>query len=592
MKKILKHTSSNLCLGQRHAYSSFTKPGLYHDSRTACLITEQSRIRTTYHLMSTSTSDTKKNDDSKAEAKHGKQGSEKEEGTNKDKTSNNIFSEFKQRMKAEVEKNPELKERYENLESFQNVKGRFSDKYAEGVDNFSKSFNELKDNENVKKGFSSFTTMFEKTQAGAKNADSTSTSEKGTSASGSEDESAASQEEKLKEQGRFSNINLEKLSTYLPKSFEKDDTTWNDAFRAVFGLKPLDKIRQREEMIKQRREEMEKAKKAASAEGSSQGPESTVGEEVTEPPIVDPDPAQPREKSLMEVKLEELGEKISVLEKERENVSPVADTPDLKEYKRLNKEIREIKAEIEKISAQLNTTSLVFVAEKKGTWDKFTEGLKDTPLLQNILGFGDRLHKSDTVKTAKNVAEDARNIWETSQNPIVYRLYNVYEGIFKENEYAEAVKEFKRIDPEFNVDQMTKEIEEEIVPKVLTGYLRGQMDQLETLCDGEALNGIKASIKLRMESKRKMDSSILNIDHLTILAMKNVDKVGPIVVVQFMVQQIDCLYDLEGNVVEGKDDKIVAVFYVMALTRKYLEEELRHNFVCREFAVVGTQPYT
>ena len=244
------------------------------------------------------------------------------------------------------------------------------------------------------------------------------------------------------------------------------------------------------------------------------------------------------------------------------------------------------------MSAQINTTSLVFKKEEKGTWDRFSESLKDTPLLKNILGFGERISQSETVKTAKNAAEDAKNVWETSQNPIVYRLYNVYEGIFKENEYAETVKAFREIDPEFTVDNMAKEIEEEMIPQVLTSYLKGKSDTIERLCESEALNGIKASIKMRQESKRRMDSNILSIDHVTILAMKNVDKIGPIAVVQFMAQQIDCLYDLDGKVVEGKDDKIVAVFYVMALTRKYLEEELKHAFVCREFAVVGTQPYT
>lgn len=467
---------------------------------------------------------------------------DKEHKEDEEKSKKSSFANIQNQMREEFAKNAAFKETFEDFQKKQkDAKEKLNVKFEEFSKTSKENIDELKKNEQVQNIFSKIS-------------------------------------EKLKDiplPGVKGKIDMSKL---VPKKIQTDETTWKDAFREVFGRKPIDKIQKREEMIRQRRENL---KNAAKKEENN--------ENTTEPDI--PEVDIPVEKSYLQIKMEEFGEKISKLEEKREKVSPSSDTPDIKEYKNLNKEIKFLRSEMQKTSAAINTTAIVFQETEQGTWDKFSESFKSAPIVGDILGFGKKIQESETIKKAKDAAEDARNVFETSQNPVVYRMYNVYEGVFKENEHAEAVKEFKINDPEFSVETMNTELEEEIIPKVLNAYLRADLEVIDENCESEALNSIKASINMRRESKQKMDPNILSIDNVTLLTMKNVDKVGPVAIVQFMVQQIDCMYDLEGNVVKGKDDKVVAVFYIMAVTRKYSEVELRHRFYCREFAVVGQQQY-
>ena len=58
-----------------------------------------------------------------------------------------------------------------------------------------------------------------------------------------------------------------------------------------------------------------------------------------------------------------------------------------------------------------------------------------------------------------------------------------------------------------------------------------------------------------------MDPNILNIQHTNVAAAKVVDKMGPLVVIQFMAQQIDVLYDTNGKVAEGSGESFNRTAY-------------------------------
>ena len=130
-----------------------------------------------------------------------------------------------------------------------------------------------------------------------------------------------------------------------------------------------------------------------------------------------------------------------------------------------------------------------------------------------------------------------------------------------------------------------------IAPEVLAAFLNEDMKELEYWCGEAAFAATSASIEGRRQAKRKMNATILDIpeEMVQVATAKVVDKVGPIIVVTFMAQQIDCLYDYDGKLVEGRDDKVVAMFYAFAMTREFVDDELR--WVCKEFNIVGNQPY-
>lgn len=399
-----------------------------------------------------------------------------------------------------------------------------------------------------------------------------------------------------------------RVAAALPESFGNDDKTWGDALRAVFGMRPTSKkaapstgSAETADMESMGQNEENGATQWYEAVDKESGEVyyytkdgRTVWEKPDELKTSEElakdwaDQQGQREPSFLEKQIQSKTEEISRLEQEREAAMTASE---MDKFKEINAQIRILRKEVESLSAQANTTAVVHVEEQRGAWEQFGDTLRDTPILKGLFGFGAKLGETEAAKRARNVAEDAREAWETSQNPWVYSAYSAWESVFAETEMGETIRELRKLDPSFTFENMLVELEEEIVPDVLKAYLRGDVATLDKWCSEAAAAAVKASINQRNAAGRKMDDNILSIDHMQVAAAKVVDKMGPLVVVQFMVQQIDCLYDLKGKVVDGRDDKVAAVFYAFALGREYNEEEAELEWKIREFAIIGTQPW-
>ena len=147
------------------------------------------------------------------------------------------------------------------------------------------------------------------------------------------------------------------------------------------------------------------------------------------------------------------------------------------------------------------------------------------------------------------------------------------------------------MDPAFTIVGFLDEVRQVIAPTVTSALLRGDIAVVEDYCGEGAGAAVKATIRDRQQAGRRADTTILSIGEIHLAAARVVDKMGPLVVVQFMVQQINCLYDNKGNVVEGKDDEIVGVFYIFAITKEYVESDAAYKWKIKEFAIGGTTPY-
>ena len=66
---------------------------------------------------------------------------------------------------------------------------------------------------------------------------------------------------------------------------------------------------------------------------------------------------------------------------------------------------------------------------------------------------------------------------------------------------------------------------------------------------------------------------------------------SPIIVVQFMAQQINCIRNKEGDVIEGAPDDIRAYYYVMAFQRDYDEKESALIWRVIDFQLGGGEKY-
>ena len=163
--------------------------------------------------------------------------------------------------------------------------------------------------------------------------------------------------------------------------------------------------------------------------------------------------------------------------------------------------------------------------------------------------------------------------------------------MFAESEMGECIREIRALDPTFTMEKFTDDMEYEVVPEVLGAYLKGDKATLEKWCGDAAYAATKASIEQREAAGQQMDTNILNLQHLSVAAAKVVDKIGPIIVLQFMAQQINCLYDKKGKVVEGNDDEVVAVFYAFVVKREYDEEDSAIKYKVVEFSIQGTNPW-
>jgi len=59
---------------------------------------------------------------------------------------------------------------------------------------------------------------------------------------------------------------------------------------------------------------------------------------------------------------------------------------------------------------------------------------------------------------ASHVTEDAREAWDTSQNPWIYRMSSVYDTFTAESEFAMAERELRELDPNFSLENWKSDV--------------------------------------------------------------------------------------------------------------------------------------
>lgn len=87
--------------------------------------------------------------------------------------------------------------------------------------------------------------------------------------------------------------------------------------------------------------------------------------------------------------------------------------------------------------------------------------LQESPLIKEILKnskkIGEAAAGTDIGKQAQKLGqgvrdkwEDAREVWETSQNPIVYTLSGVWENLTGTTEEGHCIAQLRKLDPAFD----------------------------------------------------------------------------------------------------------------------------------------------
>eukprot|EP00744_Colponema_vietnamica_P012282 GILI01017253.1.p1 GENE.GILI01017253.1~~GILI01017253.1.p1 ORF type:complete len:344 (-),score=86.46 GILI01017253.1:226-1257(-) len=208
------------------------------------------------------------------------------------------------------------------------------------------------------------------------------------------------------------------------------------------------------------------------------------------------------------------------------------------------------------MSNPANTTAVVLVNKKETAWERVGSKLRDMPLLNSLFG----------IKDAE-VVQRAREEWETTQNPWLLRLRDLSDRVFGESEMAMALREMKENDPSFNLNNFLREVEFKIAPMAVRAFLEADLPLLQKICGEGAYAVFAANVKDRQSQGLWMDPNILDFGELELKVAKVQDKGAPLFVFTFATQQINCLRDSKGEIVDGKIDDIRKVHYALALTR-------------------------
>ena len=183
-----------------------------------------------------------------------------------------------------------------------------------------------------------------------------------------------------------------------------------------------------------------------------------------------------------------------------------------------------------------------------------------------------RFAGSAFMQGAFNAKERIAERIDESDNPVINMFRNFYDRFFAENEMAMVVREIREEDPQFRISEFLRQVEIDLVPKILGAYLSGDRPTLEKGCTEGAYAMLNASIRERDTEGVVMDTNILDVSDVELTAGRVLED-SPVLIVTFNTQQINCLRDRGGNVVEGSEDDIRAVYYAWAFVREAEYEE-------------------
>ena len=238
----------------------------------------------------------------------------------------------------------------------------------------------------------------------------------------------------------------------------------------------------------------------------------------------------------------------------------------------------------------------LMVIEQEDTWKELRERLRKAPIISDILDGTQRARKrineTSAAKKVKDLGEDAREFWETSQNPLVYQASSIVDAVTAETDTAAATRELRRLDPNFSLEVWRDGVSEELCPQFVDAFIQGDTMKLKPWLSEGLFSRLSHEIRLRKEEGLVYDDAqITDCEKVEIIAVQVDEQRSPILVVQFMAQQVNCVRNREGDVVEGYPSDIRAYFYVMAFQREY--DDQSHELAWRvvDFQLGGGEPY-
>lgn len=239
------------------------------------------------------------------------------------------------------------------------------------------------------------------------------------------------------------------------------------------------------------------------------------------------------------------------------------------------------------------TQAVLIVDSPKTRWEELREKIEQkAPVLKRIYKVADKVRDTwfyrSSVEAKQKIddkVEDMREKFETSQDPIVWRVREASEYITAETDTSAALSEFQRMDPEFSIPGFLEEMEYYMIPKVVKSYLQGDLNILRSVCSENALRNVVANVKQRQTLGFHMDERILDISQIEFHDATILDGSYPVITLTFVCQHVNCVRDNFGVIVEGSETELQTVHYTWLLTKDMESDDFNWKIV--DMAVQG-----
>lgn len=157
-------------------------------------------------------------------------------------------------------------------------------------------------------------------------------------------------------------------------------------------------------------------------------------------------------------------------------------------------------------------------------WERMQRRLTAAPIIQAILAKSEELYEQTGAAAAKervdHLREDAREAWETSQNPWVYRLSSVYDTVTAVSPETRAVAELRVLDPAFTLEDWRQDVVEHTLPQIMQWFLEGRINQLRPWLGEAVFTRMAAEMTAREREGTRIDTHVLGIMNSEIIAVE------------------------------------------------------------------------
>ncbi|RTG83022.1 mitochondrial import inner membrane translocase subunit TIM44 [Schistosoma bovis] len=229
----------------------------------------------------------------------------------------------------------------------------------------------------------------------------------------------------------------------------------------------------------------------------------------------------------------------------------------------------EISGKGEERAIQPDSESSGVVVHKDSKWFTAWQDFKEnnqyvqnkiSECLKLILGFFD----------LKAHYEESDHLVIRSLRFVTDKLSNIFGGLKSTNDLQQVLDEITKMDPSFDLESFIRYCRFIVIPNVLEAIVRGDLRILQDWCHEAPYNVLATPLNQIKELGYISESRILDVHNVDVQMGKMMEQ-GPVLIITFQAQQINCIRDKNRNLHEGDPNKVLRVTNVWALCRDQSE---------------------